>query len=379
MIYLDNAATTFPKPQIVYEAMDTFYRENGVNAGRGGYNKSTKALELIADTRCKLHNLFKLNDQKNIIFTSSATVAINTIIKGIDWEKGDNIYYSPFEHNATLRSLNYVEEKEVIKLQKIDLNRDFTINFQELENKFRNKKPKLVVISHVSNVCGNIFDIDKLAKLVHKYNGNILVDGAQGAGLNNLNYNNIDYYVWAGHKSLYGPFGVSGFIMDDKAIELTPLIHGGTGTASELKRMPQKLPQKFEGGSTNVLAIAGLNAALEWIEEETVVKILKKENELLSILRDILQSFLNTNLYLPPKQFHHNVISVNFSGYNPNDIAKILDEKYDIAVRSGLHCAPEAHKLLGTFPHGTVRFSIGYFNTLKELDKLKLSLEEFII
>jgi len=379
MIYFDNAATTFPKPQIVYEAMDTFYRKNGVNAGRGSYKKSTKTLEMIADTRSKLHNLFNLNNRKQVIFTSSATIAINTIIKGIDWDKSDNVYYSPFEHNATLRSLNYVQEKENIKLHKIDLKKDFNINYQVLEESFKKKKPKLVIISQVSNVCGNIIDIDKLAALVHKYNGYIMVDGAQGAGLTSLNYNNIDYYVWAGHKSLYGPFGISGFILDHEALKLTPFIHGGTGTASEFKTMPEKLPQRFEGGSTDVLAIAGLNAALKWIEKETISKILAKENEILFKLREILKNFLNTNLYLPPKQFHHNVISVNFSGYNPNDIAKILNDKYDIAVRSGLHCAPEAHKFLGTFPHGTVRFSISYFNTFEELDKLKTSLEEFII
>jgi selenocysteine lyase/cysteine desulfurase len=334
---------------------------------------------MIEDTRDKLQNFFNLNNQKQVVFTPSATIAINTIIKGIDWNKGDNVYYSPFEHNATLRSLNYVQKKENIKLHKIDFNKDFNINYKVLEEDFKNKKPKLVIISQVSNVCGNIMDIDKLAVLVHKYNGYLMVDGAQGAGLINIDYNNIDYYVWAGHKSLYGPFGISGFILDHEALKLNPFIHGGTGTASELKTMPENLPQKFEGGSTNVLAIAGLNAALEWIEEETISKIFKKENELLLKLREILQSFLNTNLYLPPEEFHHNVISVNFSGYNPNDIAKILDDKYDIAVRSGLHCSPEAHKFLGTFPHGTVRFSIGYFNTFEELDKLKLSLEEFII
>lgn len=379
MIYFDNAATTFPKPQRVYEAMDAFYRKNGVNAGRGAYKKSTKALEMIEETRDKLHKFFNLNNHKKVIFTSSATIAINTIIKGIDWNKGDNIYYSPFEHNATLRSLNYVKDKENAKLNKIDFKKYFNIDYMSLEECFKNEEPKLVVISQVSNVCGNIINIDKIASLVHKYNGYILVDGAQGAGLTNINYNNIDYYVWAGHKSLYGPFGISGFILDKEALDLDPFIHGGTGTASELKTMPDNLPQKFEGGSTDVLAIAGLNAALEWIEDETISKIIKKENELLLELRKILKSFLNTQIYLPPEQFHHNVISVNFSGYNPNDIAKILDDKYDIAVRSGLHCSPEAHKFLGTFPHGTVRFSIGYFNTFEELEKLKLALEEFII
>lgn len=381
MIYFDNAATTYPKPKQVYEKMDEFYRECGVNAGRGAYSSANKAAKLIEDTRQKVGSVIGAGEDKTIVFTESATIAINLVLKGLGWSKGDVVYYSPFEHNAVLRTLYYLEDKYGIELKQIPVEEDsLEFNLNRLKQMFTKQPPKLVAVSHVSNVCGVIAPIGDIAELAKEYNSQVLVDGAQGAGLVEVKLKNVDYYVWAGHKTLYGPFGIAGVVMDESVEKLNPLIHGGTGRASKRKNMPEEIPYKYEAGSNNIQAIAGLNASLNWLEKEGRENIFEYERKLTLELIEALNNFMDIELFVPNDLVRHfSVISINVAGYSPHDFGRILDEKFDIAVRTGLHCAPKIHEFLGTMPNGLVRFSLGYFNGGDEIDELKSTLDSFLI
>ncbi|AGB42037.1 cysteine desulfurase family protein [Halobacteroides halobius DSM 5150] len=381
MIYFDNAATTYPKPESVYNEMDKFYREYGVNAGRGSYQVANEASRLIDETREKVASVLNVKQNKEIVFTESATIAINLILKGLDWNKGDVVYYSPFEHNAVLRSLYYLKDKYNLKLRQIPVEEDsLEFKLDKLKQMFIKETPRLVAVSHVSNVCGLIAPVEQIAKLAREYNSSVLVDGAQGAGLVDVNLEHVDYYVWTGHKTFYGPFGIAGIIMDENAEEPATLIHGGTGRASERKNMPQQIPVKYEAGSSNIQAIAGLNTALEWLQEKDIETIFKHEKELTQELIAMLNEFMEIDIFIPDNlENHFNVVSVSVSGYSPHNIGKILDEKFNIAVRTGLHCAPETHEFLGTMPNGLVRFSIGYFNDKNNINNLKDALNDFLI
>ena len=381
MIYFDNAATTYPKPEIVYERMDKFYRNFGVNAGRGSYNAANKASKLVEDTRKKVGSLIGINKKDKVAFTESATIALNLILKGLEWKEGDVIYYSPFEHNSVLRTLNYLQNKYSIKLKQMPVKRNgLEFDLDRLKQMFSKNSPKLVAVSHVSNVCGVIAPIDAIAKLAKKYNSQVLVDGAQGAGLIDVDLDDIDYYVWAGHKTLYGPYGIAGVIINEDMEEISPLIHGGTGKASEKEDMPEEIPIRYEAGSSNIQAITGLNASLKWMNNIGRENIYNHEKELTLNLIEVLNDYIDVNLFTPEDLSNHfNVVSINVSGYSPHDFGKILDEKFDIAVRTGLHCAPQAHEFFDTMPNGLVRFSLGYFNTEKDIEELKKFLSGFLI
>ena len=381
MIYFDNAATTFPKPEIVYEEMDSFYRENGVNSGRGSYKKAALADDLINETRLLTKKIIGLNEDYNAIFNSSATESINLIIKGLDWQPGDVICYSPFEHNAVLRALYYLENKFEVELMKIPFNRStLKLEKDKLLNEIKNRKIKLFVVTQISNVIGNKLPLRDIIEIKDRMNALLLVDGAQGAGLSNPPQNGIDYYVFAGHKTLYGPLGIGGFLIHKDALEPEPLLHGGSGSDSELKDMPDYLPTKYEAGSPNIHAISGLNAALKWLMETGVNNIYNHKKGLTEKLIKELNKFFDIKLYLPENLDDHiGIVSAKVSSLSPIEINKILNENYNISVRTGLHCSPEIHKLLGSYPEGLVRFSLGYFNTFDQIEVLKDSLNEFII
>lgn len=383
MIYFDNSATTFPKPDCVYKNMNEFYLKKGVNPGRGSYRLSREAEDLKENTRNLLKNILNINSKtKEVVFTPSATFAINMILKGISYPDGANIYYTPFEHNASLRPLYYLEDAQNVNLIKIPINqKTYLPDFNKLKNLFETKSPHMLVASHISNVCGVIQPVEQLARLAKDYNSHVLIDGAQSAGLININQENIDFYVWAGHKSLYGPFGIAGVVAEKKSLQnIEPLLYGGTGINSALKKMPSELPYKYEAGSNNILAIAGLNAALKWIQQNTIKKIYEHDKKITSELIDVLQNFMDIELFLPENLDNHiNIVSIKVNGYSPDEFGKLLDEKFDIAVRTGLHCAPEAHDFLGTFSKGLIRFSLGYYNTHLNLHDLHKNLTSFLI
>lgn len=373
MYYFDNAATTFPKPEPVYRFMDEFYRKYGVNVGRGQFKEASIANKMVEDTRDSLLKLFHCSKgTRQVVFTASATEAINLVLKGMHWSKGDVIYTTPFEHNAVLRTLYYLESHVGIEVNFIEPDKKtFQYDFDKIENEFSTKKPKAVIVNHASNVIGAIAPISKLFKLAKLHNAITIADMSQTAGLIDTNLLDIqcDYAVFAGHKTLYGPFGIGGVIAPLKCA-LEPLIIGGTGVESANPNMPDIEPIRYEAGSPSLLAIAGLNASIKWINEIGINNIYEKENKTTSELIKLLGNYSNITIYGSKDLDRVGVISCNFDGYSSDSIGQVLSNN-DIAYRSGLHCAPKAHEFLGTFPAGTVRLSVSYFTSTNEINKLK--------
>jgi cysteine desulfurase family protein len=374
--YFDNAATTFPKPEEVYQFMDTFYRECGVNVGRGQHKLAAKASAIVAETRKLLLDLNHCPN-KAVIFTPSATEALNLILRSLICKDNLNIYVSPFEHNAVTRVINYASQ--TFKLRVITLAFDketYKYNLEQIKYQFAENKPDVVIISHASNVCGVIAPIAEICAQSKKYGAVNVIDMCQTMGLidTELNNDNIDYAVFAAHKTLYGPLGLGGFIMNLDACP-KPLVYGGTGIDSANPLLPDVVPDRYEAGSPNIQAISGLNASLKWIRRVGINAIYEKENEKHRQLIDLLSKYSNIKIISPhDTTLGIGVVSAVFDGYSSDNMGQILSER-DIAVRSGLHCAPDAHRFLGTFPSGSVRFSVGYFDTYDDFAQLKEALD----
>lgn len=361
--YFDNAATTFPKPEDVYTFTDRFYREFGVNVGRGQHKLAARAAALVAETRELLLELsHSLN--KNVVFTHTATEALNTIIRGIEWCDSMNVYISPFEHNAVTRTLHYINKSCRLNIVTLAFDKtESNYDIEAIKEQFVICKPNLVIVNHASNVCGVIAPIAEICNFAKKHDATTVIDMCQTMGLveTDLSLEAIDYAVFAGHKTLYSPFGVAGFI-GKSTIHLNPLIFGGTGVDSANPELPETMPERFEAASPNIQAISGLNASLHWIKKTGIKNIYLKEQ----INREKLVTLLGKydNIHIVPHCIGDNfigIVSCVFDGYGSDNIGQILSDK-NIAVRTGLHCSPTAHKFLGTFPSGTVRFSVSYFN-----------------
>lgn len=375
MIYLDNAATTFPKPVEVYDFMDRFYRECGVNVGRGQHSLADKAAHLVKDTRKLLLELFNCLE-KQVIFTSSATEALNIILQGINWKDGFTVYITPFEHNAVLRVIHYLQSLFNLKLVELQIDKtSMTYDLDIIRYQFQNTKPDVIIMSHASNVCGLIVPIKEICALAKEYGAINVIDMAQTAGLIKTDLRKVqaDYVVFAGHKTLYAPYGAAGFILDKNAL-LKPLLYGGTGVESANLELPQSIPERFEVGSLNIQAIAGLNAALHWLNDIGVSNIQEKERNNLNELLSVITQFSNIQTIGYNSEAEHiGVLSCVFDGYSSDSVGRVLSSQ-GIAVRTGLHCAPNAHHFLGTFPEGTVRFSVSYFNTPEDFESLRTAL-----
>ena len=372
MPYFDNAATTFPKPEMVYAFTDKFYREYGANIGRGQHKMAFVANKLREETRELLLDLFHC-PAKKAVFTHTATEALNIVLQGLSITDNSNIYLTPFEHNAVTRIIHHLQSiyklnVHTLAVDKITLKYDM----EKIKYQFTEDKPNVVVVSHASNVCGTIAPIREICELSKDYNAVNVIDMAQTAGLidTDLSSNIYDFAIFAGHKTLYAPFGIAGFICNGN-IAPKPLLYGGTGVESANQNLPTTIPDMYEIGSSNIAAIAGLNAALKWIVEIGIENIYTMEKENHKILLKILNDFKNIRI-LSPKDINDctGVVSCLFDGYSSDNIGQIFSE-HDIAVRTGLHCAPYAHKFLDTFPSGTVRFSVGYFNGKDDFEKLR--------
>ena len=370
--YFNNAATTFPKPEKVYRFVDKFYRESGFNTGRG-QNISTN--NLIQDTRNLLLELFHCPAQK-VVFTPSATEAINIILQGLPIKDNYNIYISPFEHNAVTRVINYLQSLYKINIITLSVNeKSLTYDIEKITYQFAEAKPNIVIISHASNVCGLIAPIKEICTVSHQYGAINVIDMCQTAGLidTDLSSNIYDFVVFAGHKTLYATFGIAGFICNGD-IKPKPLIYGGTGFDSANPNVPDTIPERYEVGSQNIMAIAGLYAALNWIKKISIERIYEKEKENHSKLISVLEGFDNIKIIAPPVTTKTiGVVSCIFDGYSSDNIGQVLIRQ-GIEVRTGLHCSPLAHKFLGTFPEGTVRFSVGYFNNDNDFEVLEKAL-----
>ena len=375
MAYFDNAATTYPKPDCVYDYMDRYYRANGASAGRGNYTGAVSASKLIADTRQKIQNVLNCNN-KQIIFTPTATIALNIIIQGLLRADNKTVYITPFEHNAITRTLHAFEMKGVIEVIQLEVDDTLQYDLNNIAKQFSSQKPDIVIISHASNVCGLITPVEDIAKIAKGYDATVVVDMAQTAGLVecNVGLETIDYAVFAGHKTLYGPTGVSGFAMKPE-LELEPVFYGGTGYDSANQEMPVSLPERFEFGTTNIVGIAGLNAALDWLISTGKESIQLKEQENRKRLINLLKGYSFINFVgLNEELKYVGVVSVLIDGISSDSAGSIFD-RLGIAVRTGLQCAPVAHRRLGTFPAGTIRFSVSYFTCDKDFEQLETALD----
>lgn len=372
--YFDNAATTYKKPKEVHDFMYNYYSNNSYNVGRS--NNTLNSSNIISETRELLLKLFNANSNYEAIITPSATEAINIILQGQNWDKNDYVYISPFEHNAVYRTVKYLEKNYLLKIKELSVDKKtLEFNFEKIKYQFNNYPPKFIICSHVSNVCGKIQSIYELGKLVKKYNALYLVDCAQSAGIleTNIIKCKADYMIFAGHKTLYGPFGASGFICN-KNVAPSPMIYGGTGIDSANYNMPSDLPTKYEAGSKNILSISGLNAALKWINMQSIKKICFKEKENYDKLYNILSSYDNISI-IGRADLSSSIISCQFEDYTPIEIGNFFEQN-NLIVRTGLHCSPLAHKFLNTFPEGTVRFSVSYFTNDNDFNKLEEILGE---
>lgn len=374
VVYFDNAATTFPKPEEVYQFTDEFYRTCGVNVGRGQHKMASKAASVVQETRTALLNLFH-SPNKKVVFTHTATEALNLILQGLPVADNYNIYISPFEHNAVTRVLNYLQSIYRINIFQLAVDKKtLKYDVEKIKNQFAENKPNWMIVSHASNVCGLVAPIHALCNMAKIYNSVTVVDMCQTAGLidTDLSNTNIDFAIFAGHKTLYSPLGVAGIISDFR-LKPTPLIYGGTGVESANQNLPETIPERYEVASPNIAAIAGLKASLSWIQSTGIQNIYKKEQENKEKLISILSSFSNIKIIETPDNSSIGVVSCVFEGYSSDNIGQILSEQ-NVAVRTGLHCAPYAHKFLDTFPSGTVRFSVSYFNSDADFETLKNAL-----
>lgn len=375
MAYFDNAATTYPKPAEVYDFMYRFYQESGANAGRGNYGIAQGAGRLIGETRELIKDLLHC-PAKQVIFNPTATVALNIILQGLVNLGLKHVYISPFEHNAVTRTLHAFMIKGDIHLYELTVNAELQYDLERIKYQFDNNKPDLVVVSHASNVIGLVAPVEDIFALAKKYDSFTVADMSQSAGLVdcNVGLSTFDFAVFAGHKTLYGPTGISGFVMNPE-IKLPSVLYGGTGTESANQDMPESLPERFEMGTLNISGIAGLNAALKWNKEVGIDEISKKENENRNKLISILQDYdwLKIVGYVPQNNYV-GIVSCLISGISSDSAGTIFNEQ-GIAVRTGLQCAPLAHRFLSTFPAGTIRFSVSYFTSDKDFEELKSALE----
>lgn len=375
MAYFDNAATTYPKPECVYAQMDSFYRRSGGNVGRGNYGLAQTAGSLVDDTRNKIQKMLHC-PTKQVIFASTATVALNIILQGLIEKGKRNIYISPFEHNAVTRTLHHFVEKKLVNVTELTVRGNLEYDLEKISYQFDEKKPELVIVSHASNVIGLIAPVEEIFSVAKKYGAVTVVDMAQTAGLVdcNMGLDIFDFAVFAGHKTMYGPTGISGFVMKQD-IDLPATIFGGTGYESANQDMPKSLPEKFEVGTLNIAGVAGLNAAIEWIFQHTIEKMYIVECEKRKQLVNLLDSYDFIKIIGNEKNSKYvGIVSCIMEGISSDSAGSILNEQ-GIAVRAGLQCAPLAHQFLGTYPAGTIRFSVSHFTSEKDFEELKQVLD----
>ncbi len=365
MIYLDNAATTYPKPESVIKAVSEYMRNCGASPGRGGYSSAMQASSVVYECRENLASLFHLSDPERIIFTKNSTEAINTAIFGLV-EKGDEIIISSMEHNAVLRPAHECTRRGA-KLIVAHADCTGRVPPESIE-KLITPKTKLICLIHSSNVCGTVNDIYSVAAIARRKGVLTLFDCAQSAGVIDIDAKNFDMLAFSGHKGLLGPFGTGGLYVRD-GISFSPLLFGGTGSLSESALMPAFLPDRLEAGTLNACGIAGLNEGVKFIMHEGVFD---KEKEITEYLYDNLKNI--SALTIPGLRERTSAVSVTIKGLDCIEAAEMLDSEYGIAVRSGLHCAPMAHRTLGTITTGTLRISPGFFTKRNDIDLLSAAL-----
>lgn len=365
-VYLDNAATTFPKPDSVYLAVEHALRDIGVGPGRGGYKRGIAASRLVFEARELLASFFAIKDSTRLVFTQNATEALNLAVNGL-LHSGDHVVSTTMEHNSLVRPLHAAESRGV-EVTWVTADRYGFVSTDKIAAAMR-PTTRLVALSHCSNVTGTIQPVEEIGVLTRKSGVLLLLDAAQSAGHIPIDVNkfNIDLLALPGHKGLLGPQG-TGLLFIAEGVDLMPLIVGGTGSFSSEFGQPDVLPERYESGTMNTPGIAGLKAGIEFILETGLDRIRQKETMLVSQLLHGLRELSDVTLYGPEKQEQcGGVVSFTVEGFDPATIGFRLDSEYDISVRVGLHCAPFAHKTIGTYPGGTIRVSPGYFNSEEDI------------
>lgn len=379
MIYFDQAASSFPKPAKVIEAMTTFMQENGANPGRGGHEMAQNANRVINRTREVAASLFGCSNPRKALFYQNATVALNQAIQGLTWKKEDHIIASSVEHNSIRRPLEYLKRRYGISVSYIDWCDDEEKFLEAVTNKI-NSNTKLIAMTHASNVTGSILPIDTVMKQAKQRNIITLVDASQTAGHMpiHMQEQKIDMLVFPGHKGLLGPQG-TGMLLVEGELDLTPLHYGGTGAFSEHPDQPDQWPEKLESGTLNTPGIVGLRAALIAYEERKN-EIVPRETMLTKQLLKGIKALPGITCYGPGETAERMpVVAFNVNGVDSQEIAMILDSHYKIAVRAGLHCSPLTHETLETSDQGVVRVSLGRYNTDKEVETFLSAMKEIVI
>jgi cysteine desulfurase family protein len=377
-IYLDCAATTRQKPPQVLKAVTQFASEVGVSHGRGTYRAGIAANELVFGTRAALARLFNIQRSARILYMKNVTEAINTALKGF-LKSGDHVILSGMEHNAVIRPLNKLKASRGIEYNLVPANSLGRLNPYDFEKALK-PNTKLVCLVHASNVIGNLNPVAEVGALCAKKGVAFLVDAAQTAGCVPIDMQamNIDFLAFTGHKGLMGPPGTGGLAVSSKW-NLDSFIEGGTGSNSDQEEQPQQWPDKFESGTLNYWGLAGLRASVEFLLKTSVQAVRRKEEALSAQFLKEVEKIQGLKLYGLPSGAEKErvaVVSLNIEGKDPSEVGYALDENYGIMTRVGLHCAPLAHRTIGTYPIGTVRFSFGYYNTEKEIEKAIKALKE---
>lgn len=367
-VYLDNGATSYPKAPGVAESMSDYILNVGTNVGRGAYSSSYEAENIVYETRELICGLFNFNKPENVIFTKNVTESMNVLIKGL-LKKGDHVIISSMEHNAVMRPLNSLRDK--VEYTKVQCNKLGELEIEDVVNSIKTNT-KAIIMTHASNVCGTILDLKKVGEICKKNNLFFIIDSAQTAGFLDIDFGeiNADAIGFTGHKDLLGPQGIGGFVVNDKIVsQIDTLIEGGTGSLSDSEIQPNYMPDKFESGTLNIPGIYGLNTSLKYLLNYGIEVIREREIYLIDIFLEGLVNMENIKLIgKKTSKDRTGVLSIDFTNNDNGIVAHELSKKYGIMTRSGLHCAPSAHKTLGTFPQGTVRFSLSHFTTIKEIE-----------
>jgi cysteine desulfurase / selenocysteine lyase len=369
-IYFDNAATSWPKPPLMMEAMIKFNESVGANPGRSGHHLSVNSSRVVFGARELMAELTGASDPLSIAFTKNATEAINTALVGI-LKAGDHVVASAMEHNSVMRPLRHLEQQGV-EVSLIPCSNEGCLDPNDVAEHLK-ENTKIVLMTHASNVTGTLLPIGDIAAIAHDHQALFVVNAAQTAGSIPIDVerSGIDILCFSGHKSLMGPQGTGGlYIKNGLSSLIDPLMRGGTGSASEYEEQPDFMPDKFESGTPNAIGLAGLAGGVRFVLDTGVARIREKELALTRQFLDGIMSLPDATVYGPDdNNLRTSVVSFNIKGMSPSKVAYVLDEEFSLCCRPGLHCAPSAHHTIGTFPTGAVRFSFGYFTTADEIQQ----------
>ncbi|HJJ48694.1 MAG TPA: aminotransferase class V-fold PLP-dependent enzyme [Methanocorpusculum sp.] len=374
MIYLDNAATTLKKPQEVIDAVVTAMQSIG-NSSRGTHSAGVTAAETIYAARVKLASFFGCSRPDHVIFTSNVTESLNTVINGL-FSPGDHVIATEIEHNSVLRPLYHLEEEAGLELDFLPADKNGVLQYAVLPSLLR-KNTKAVIASHASNVTGNLTDICAISKFTRQHGLLFILDAAQTAGCIPVNMaeSGVDILCFTGHKGLLGPQGTGGICIRE-GIEIRPFKVGGTGVQSYEKHQPSEYPTRLEAGTLNGHGIAGLSAAIDYLNRISLAEIHTKEIQLMNVFYQEMKKLSNVSVYGDFSGDRTAIVSINIRGMDSAAVSFLLSEKYGIATRPGAHCAPKMHEALGTVETGVVRFSFSWFTTFEEVNEAVRAVKE---